>query len=145
MLRVLVLMLGTKIFFPVRTRQEDFILKLNFPHYKNSPGENQDDEDTDRGCEDDLCLGVQSPITRTISRPLIGIRELSSISTNQRPEWDILLANQRQVWDLANERPVWWPASLPLCHLSDTWPPPCHPRGLCCHPGSENTLDGHGD
>ena len=95
MLRGLVLISGTKIFFPVRTRQEDFILKLNFLHYKNSPGENQDDEDTDGGCEDDLCLGVQSPVTRTISRTLIGMRELSIRGQNESYNWPIRGPNVR--------------------------------------------------
>ena len=51
---------------------------------KNSPGEDEDDEDTDGGCEDDLGLGVQGPVTEAITLSLIGIRELSSL-TNQRP------------------------------------------------------------
>ena len=79
MFLVPVLILRTKICFPVRTRQEDFILKLN------SPGEDEDDEDTDGGREDDLSLGVQSPVTVTITLALAGIRELLSLLTNQRP------------------------------------------------------------
>ena len=42
----------------------------------NSPGEDEDDEDTDGGCEDDLSLGVQSPVTMTITLALAGIIEL---------------------------------------------------------------------
>ena len=51
----------------------------------NSPGEDEDDEDTDGGCEDDLSLGVQSPVTVTITLALARIRELMSFLTNQRP------------------------------------------------------------
>ena len=42
----------------------------------NSPGEDEDDEDTDGGCEDDLSLGVQCPVTVTFTLTLAGIREL---------------------------------------------------------------------
>ena len=51
----------------------------------NSPGEDEDDEDTDGGCEDDLSLGVQSPVTMSITLALGGIRELVSLLANERP------------------------------------------------------------